>query len=299
MNILTVQYINYWKDPFNDRWLLYFIQNIFKHKYKVIEVKNKTTCDILISSIAGPIHTVSNYTAKLKLFFTGENVDRYPPYNNLHILQNYFDLIVGFTPTDSNNKLIRFPLWLQYYPFYEMTHDTHNIIDFIKNERNKNKVIHKRFFASCISRHSRLGIRAKLSNKMSEYGKVIYPGTWRHNYSIGPTQLDKVRFLTEVKYNICPENSKAVGYHTEKIFHALEAGCVPIYWGVNMPEKNIIHPDCYQFINIENDMLLDTQIKKAIDNYNTYIDADIFVDGAKEVVSNYYKVLGNNIKKII
>ena len=29
---LTVQYINYWKDPFNDRWLLKFIKHHFPNK---------------------------------------------------------------------------------------------------------------------------------------------------------------------------------------------------------------------------------------------------------------------------
>ena len=38
-----------------------------------------------------------------------------------------------------------------------------------------------------------------------------------------------------VKYNICPENSSTKGYCTEKLFEALQAGCIPIYSGHGIP----------------------------------------------------------------
>lgn len=45
-------------------------------------------------------------------------------------------------------------------------------------------------------------------------------------------------------YNICTENSVAPGYVTEKIFHAMAAGCIPIYKGA--PDIDAMVPkDCY------------------------------------------------------
>lgn len=163
-----------------------------------------------------------------------------------------------------------------YYKFYKMTNDSNNIIDFIENKRISNKNKHKKYFTACVSRHSRLGVRKYICDKMSIFGKIIYPGSWRKNFSIGPTAIDKVEFLTDVKYNICPENSKAPLYHTEKIFHALEAGCVPIYWAVDLPEKDIINSRCYQFINIDNKNLVEKQIKEVIENYENYINEEVF-----------------------
>uniref|UniRef100_A0A6C0B687 Alpha-(1,3)-fucosyltransferase FucT N-terminal domain-containing protein n=1 Tax=viral metagenome TaxID=1070528 RepID=A0A6C0B687_9ZZZZ len=299
MKILTIQYTNYWNDPFNDRWLFHFIKETFKENYQVIEVKNKKDCDILIASVNGPLNKIDSYKAKLKLFFTGENLNRYSEYSNINTLKKYFDLIVGFSPTDLKNKIIRFPLWLMYYKFYKMTNDSNNIIDFIENKRISNKNKQKKYFTACVSRHSRLGVRKYICDKMSIFGKIIYPGSWRKNFSIGPTAIDKVEFLTDVKYNICPENSKAPLYHTEKIFHALEAGCVPIYWAVDLPEKDIINSRCYQFINIDNKNLVEKQIKEVIENYENYINEEVFLNGAKEVVSDYYNVLRDNIKNTI
>ena len=43
----------------------------------------------------------------------------------------------------------------------------------------------------------------------------------------------KVRYLSNVRFNICPENSRypGGGYATEKLVHAILAGTVPVYWG--------------------------------------------------------------------
>lgn len=297
---LTVQYINYWKDPFNDRWLLKFIKHHFPNK-NVIEVKNKKSCNILIASINGPISSIKNINAKCKIFFYGENLNRecYRQYNNIDKLQKYFDLIVGFLPTNLEKRIIRFPLWFMYYKFYEMNDTEDNIIDYIRNEREKNKKRKKPIFGSCITRHSRLGIRKAICDQIEKYGRIAYPGKFRKNCSIGPKQVDKVNFLKMVKYNICPENSKFPGYHTEKIFHALEAGTVPIYWAIDLPEKDIINPGCYQFVNVLNKGLMVKQIKYAVENYDKMQDQQVFRENAKEIVKEYYTVLINQIKKYL
>ena len=50
----------------------------------------------------------------------------------------------------------------------------------------------------------------------------------------------KINFIKLSKFTICPENSADPGYCTEKIMHALEAGCIPLYWGIDLPEKDIL-----------------------------------------------------------
>ena len=299
MKLLTIQYVNFWKDPFNDRWLFYFIKENFKD-YNVVEVKNKKKCDILICSVFGNILKVTSFNSKLKLFYTGENLAKFPKYNNIDILKKYFDLIVGFHPNCLEQKTIRFPLWFMYYPFYKMTNDKNNIVDYIEEQRNKNLKKNKIYFSSCICRHSSLGIRKNICDKIENLGKeIIYAGSWRQNFRIGPRAIHKVNFLTNVKYNICPENSKSPLYHTEKIFHALEAGCVPIYWAIDLPEKNLLNPNCYQFIDIENPNIADKQIIDVLNNYDKYINSEIFLTGAKDIIDKYYKSLQDNIRKLL
>lgn len=49
--------------------------------------------------------------------------------------------------------------------------------------------------------------------------------------SIGPAREDKLDFLRATKFNICFENAALPGYTTEKLYDAMEARCIPVYWG--------------------------------------------------------------------
>lgn len=61
----------------------------------------------------------------------------------------------------------------------------------------------------------------------------------------GNLQLDgRYGTLPLYHYNICVENSMVPGYVTEKIFHAMAAGCIPVYKGA--PDIDQMVPrDCY------------------------------------------------------
>ena len=41
--------------------------------------------------------------------------------------------------------------------------------------------------------------------------------------------------------NICPENTSAYGYTTEKVFEAISMGCIPVYWGAEFADKMVIN----------------------------------------------------------
>ncbi len=47
----------------------------------------------------------------------------------------------------------------------------------------------------------------------------------------GGGELKKHEFLKDYKFSIAYENASSEGYTTEKILHAKAAGCIPIYWG--------------------------------------------------------------------
>ena len=132
--MLRISYINFWKDPYNDNYLTKFIE---ENIGPVIKVRNNENPDILISSINGNINNVRNVKAKCKLFFYGENLNRYPPYNNDKLLYDTFDLIVGFKKTDLSKKQIRFPLWLIYYKYYKYN-ENDNILTHIQKKYNVN-----------------------------------------------------------------------------------------------------------------------------------------------------------------
>ena len=294
--MITLSYVNFWKDPTNDN---YFTQFINKNIDNVQIVNYNNNPDILIASVFGGINIVQNSKAKCKIFYYGENLDRYSPYNNEKLLLDTFDLVVGFKYTDLEKKQIRFPLWLMYYKFYNYKPE-HNIIDYIETKYKKNiNKEYKTVFTTLIARHDRGGQRTKIYNEIvnNNYGIVMCPSNLKKNTnSIGSTTEDKVNYISKSIYNICPENSTFEGYFTEKIIQAFEGGTIPFYWAIDLPEKGLINENKYCFCDIDNPIKLKENIKNAIYNPNYYLEGNVFTDTAPDIISNYYNTLINNKK---
>jgi hypothetical protein len=75
--------------------------------------------------------------------------------------------------------------------------------------------------------------RVEFFHRLSKYKQVDSGGAALNN--IGrriPHGADhKVEFIRPYKFNVAFENGSTPGYTTEKIVDAMEARCVPIYWG--------------------------------------------------------------------
>ena len=79
------------------------------------------------------------------------------------------------------------------------------------------------------------------------YGRAL-PGEengWLHypNYC-GPS-ANKLKTLAGYTFNLCFENCDEDGYITEKIIHALIAGCIPLYWGGGRFLSQTIPSSCF------------------------------------------------------
>jgi alpha(1,3/1,4) fucosyltransferase len=290
--MITIAYINYWNDPHNDNYFTKFIEENIGPVKKINPEKNP---DILIASCTGNINNVRNINAKCKLFYYGENLNRYPPYNNDKLLYDTFDLIVGFKNTDLSKKQIRFPLWLMYYHYYKYN-ENDNILTYIQNKYNENIKKQKNIFGSIIARHDRGGQRTKICNELSKFGDIKAPGTYRKNtQSIGNTHNDKINYISRGTYNICLENSVYEGYFTEKIFQAFEGGTIPLYWAVDLPEPEIINKNKYCFCDINNKEELKKSIENVCKNPNQYIEGELFTKNAREKIQLFYSTLLENI----
>jgi hypothetical protein len=297
--MITISYVNFWENSNEpqDRWFTKFIEvNIDKD---VIEVEPYNNPDIIICSCFGYIENVKRYNSKIKLFFYGENLDRIANYNNIDLLKSTFDLIVGFKYTDKKNKIFRLPLWLCYYPFYNMNSEN-NIITYLENTY-KNNLKDKSFFCSLISNHDMNGQRAIIYNEMSKYGLILCPSKFKNNCeSIAISNFAKIEFIKKTKYSICPENSYFEGYFTEKIFQAFEGGNIPIYHAIDEPEKDILNSNKYCYIkDVNNNEELEIKIKDVIENPDKYTDGNIFNVYSFKIISQYYDDLIEEIKKLL
>lgn len=289
---VTVAYINFWKDPINDKYLSKFIKKNIDNDVKHVNINEYP--DILISSCRGDINRVKNIRAKSKIFFNGENLNRFPPYNNPELLYTIFDLIIGFTTTDIGKKQIRFPLWLIYYDYY-MFDLNDNVLTYIQNKYNEN-IKNKNMLATLVCGHDRNNARTQITKELEKYGKVYYGGKFNNNVgNIGSSPQNKCNFISNSILNVCPENSKADGYCTEKIFQAFEGGTIPLYWGVGLPEPNIINENKYCFCIIENKELFEKQIYDVVNNKEKYINGSIFKDNAHIQLKKYYDDLKSAI----
>ena len=228
--IIKISYINYWIDKQNDSYFTEFIRENISKNIEV--VKPEDNPDILFCSCNGKynsnINYIKNLKSKIKVFYYGENLNRFPPFNNEQLLNETFDLIIGFNKTDIINKKLCFPLWLIYYKYYKYN-ENDNVLTYIENKYKQNK-INKKTFCSLVCRHDRDGQRTKIINSISKYGNIQYGGIFKNNVgNIGGLVEDKINFISKSIFNICPENSIFEGYNTEKIFQAFEAGTIPLY----------------------------------------------------------------------
>ncbi|MDI6774068.1 MAG: glycosyltransferase family 10 [Verrucomicrobiota bacterium] len=78
--------------------------------------------------------------------------------------------------------------------------------------------------------------RIEFFHKLSQYKTVDSGGRFLNNVG-GPVD-DKLAFMRAHKFAIAFENQSHPGYTTEKLFQAMQAHCVPIYWGNPLVERD-------------------------------------------------------------
>lgn len=230
-----VQFYNFWEQP-NEQ--MYWYQFLLSRR---LLPEGKTAA---FFSVFGDRSIIERVHADMKVFFTGENLkrDSFVQYTD-HCLDNQtIDLAMGFEVFE-HPRYIRFPLWMMDCMFPADSSE-----DAIRakcqqvrfpniNEKNK--------FCSMIASNSADGMRQEMYEQISQIAHVDSAGRFMHNDDALQNKFDdnKSAYLQSYIFNICPENSSAYGYTTEKIFEAITAGCIPIYWGAEFADKQVINED--------------------------------------------------------
>lgn len=292
-NKITMSYENFWPGSENFGFFAY----IKKRYPEVIFVSKEQDPDIMIFSLFGDIDSAKKYRGK-KIFFYGENLDRYPPYNDIRRLREVYDLIVGFRSTSKDLKEIRFPLWMTYYKFV----DSETLMRVLDDSYKTNSNIRKRNEATLIASHDDYGQRTIICNEVEKYIPIKYGGKFRNNVKIEESDSktgSKKKFIKQYKFNICPENTEYENYWTEKVFQALEAGCIPIYWAIKPPEPEILNEKCYCFVEITDPEDIKKKIRHVVHSPEEYKVNSIFKSTAKKELDKILNELNNALDKII
>ena len=231
---------NFWE---HRRWEDFWLWRFLNRPRLRAALADRTVAFI---SVFGPVEVAQRVRADVKVFFTGENLDFYPAYRN-H-LRETVDFALGFDDLEASGYM-RFPLWLLscFPPDLDPEGVAARLRQFTANRRDL--LERPNMVASLVASHDTSGIRGAIADLFGEIGEVHYGGRFRNSGSTVPPGGDfKHQFIRQFPFQICPENSARDGYVTEKLFQAIAAGCVPIYWGANQPpEPDILNQDAILF----------------------------------------------------
>src|SRR4029077_584759 len=119
-------------------------------------------------------------------------------------------------------------------PFYVLYGDAQSIL---KGQENPAQILAQKtkFCSFVVSNHhpKKNKNREQFFHRLSRYKRVDSGGRFLNNIG-GPVPGGpggKVAFLRQYKFNIAFENASIPGYTTEKIFEAMQARTLGIYWG--------------------------------------------------------------------
>ena len=249
-----------------------YFYNLIKNNY-INDLEISYNADIEYFSPIGSRYFLENSKAKIKIFYTGECVSKnaisklWSSYSDNCI--NFVDLSMGFDRLDENKykNYVRFPIWIfqNFYGLLDKNINKDNIkkvIDNINNAKSK-----KNKFASLVASHDATNIRTQMYNQISNIGNINCPGKLFHNDDTLKLNFndDKIEYLKDFKFNICPENTISDGYITEKLFDSFKAGCIPIYNGDENIELDLVNKNALFFFKKDED---NTDIIKEIEKLN-------------------------------
>ncbi len=288
---------NITKATISDFWLIRFVTDRIKNNAK----------KIAFFSVNGKPLPLWLIPARVKIFYTFENVhvadSHWQMYEHLYLDNNNVGLSLGFDYID-HSKYLRFPYWL--VTFLEPNYCFDDVTSLINDIESKKSNYGKKYFCAFICRNDYFGDRAKFADEVSEIGDLSYPGNFRNNDRSMKEIYndDKIEYLKQFKFNLCPENSDNKGYVTEKIFDAIKAGCIPIYWGSeNDPEPEILNQNRILFLKLGGDNAeVLSKIKQLNEDelaYREFIEQPIFNVNAAEIIYSHFERLEQKIREIV
>lgn len=240
-----VQFYNWWPGEFKSVWFYHFVRNC--------HLLDNSSKKIRFCSVFGSREMLNLVPSDVKVFFSGEN-PRHPSwitYADSLLRDPTCNLSLGFDCFE-DERYMRLPLWMLYV--FEPDVSPVKIAEGCSKLRFPT-IGERNGFAALISKTDDLGIRGQIYNALTPLGRIDCPSLVLHNDDslLKKFHDDKIAYLRNYAFNICPENSNSYGYVTEKLFEAISAGCIPVYWGgYNTPEATVLNQDAIVFWGREN-----------------------------------------------
>lgn len=251
------------------------------------------------------------------IFFSEENLTTLKKYREYKTyMEGLPSLSMGFDSFEAENYR-RFPLWLMYlFPperaVKASVEDIQKRLDEIEEQCNCSKTK----FAAMIASHDgyaskkkvsgrvKIVSRTEITKKVGTIDFVCCPGRLLHNDNSLQDEYgdNKKAYLRQFLFNICAENASVKGYVTEKIFDALEAGAIPIYWGDPNPEPAILNPQRIVFWNesqVESVLSFIKELYVNIEKREEFLQEPIFVNTAAQQIYDHFSCLRKDLERLL
>ena len=278
-----------------------FMARIVADRLHIMVPKSKVACFNTYS-----VPTILHYhPASVKFFWTQENThvdgSAWQEFENVWEKEPSLSLVLGFDYAE-HPKYMRFPYWLEH--IFGPTATKDDVIRFVQ-QHNFSDSTRRRKQCAFICKKDYFGDRAQMADLVTQIMPMSYPSDFRHNDDDmrGKYGDDKIAYLRQFKFNLCPENSNNKGYVTEKIFEAIKAGCVPNYLGnEGYPEPDILNPNAIVYLDKdkpEEGLTLLKKLYEDSDAYAAFAAQPRFLPGAEKVIYGYYERLENKLREIL
>ena len=293
-DVAPIYQYNFWEVAPDKSWFTRFV------RHRGIEMNKRLS----LYSVFGNRDVIRYDEREAKMFVTGENLHsrEFHAYADNMLADKEICLSMGFDYFD-DDRYIRFPLWLRTQFAPEMSEK--DIVQRV-NKLRYPTIGERTKFATLISRYDWGGTRSAIYNELHHIDRIYCPSQVLHNDDGLAKEFndDKNAYMRQFYFNICPENSNAYGYVTEKIFDAIYAGCIPIYWGsYNEPEKAILNQDAIVFWDKNGSN--EHTIQKIADLYEDNKKIQEFMrqprlnEGAEEWIVTFFEQLEQRFSKIL
>ena len=303
-NVVYVKITNDWTKDFNNHLYYLMIKNLLNKK-NLEALYSEYNADIEIFSVVGDKKLIELSNAKIKIFYTGE-----PVINGW--IKGYEDNCIGISNLSigynhlNNLSYVRIPLWFLYLFEKSLFYEPNKDIIFKRLNEINNIRYNKTKFAALINKWDPSNIRMPIYNAVSKIDHINCPGKFLHNDDSLKNEYgdDKLEYLKQFKFNICPENCIEDGYITEKMIHSFMAGCIPIWNGYKNIEGDVINKNAVLYWDESgNNGEVIKEIEKLHKNddlYEKFIKQRRFnTDAAVDYVYNQIVILNEKIESLI
>lgn len=291
----NIRFYNWWNEPYEQLWL-----------YRFVKHRNIVPDDKILNfiSVFGKQNVVDCISDGPVVFFTGENVHNaeHQPYADYLLDRKNVKLALGFDWITEPNYM-RFPLWIPF--LFDPTLDEIGIRKRCAELRHPN-IGERNKFAALVARYDWNGSRTQIYDVIKHIAQINCPSIVNHNDDDLKSKYrdNKIDYLRQFAFNICPENSNSYGYVTEKVFEAIDAGCIPIYWGsYNMPEVKVLNQDVIVKWNMNGDNAANTQLLEDLythpDRLMEYMMQPRLLANAEEWIIQCEMELSNKLKMML